>query len=293
MEPALSAFAEPARARAAPWRVLAGLLSIGLFLILSGLALGWAALRAGLAPPGGGLAMLERPEGTVFALATFLLWWPALWLALRLFHRRDLGSALGPREGAARRFAAGLGWAALFVALTTAAGIALAGPPDTAARGPGEWALLAAFALPLIFVQTGAEEALFRGYILQQMAARFGSPLAWALLPSLLFGALHWHPAAPGGGFALMAATGLAGLVFALAMARTGSIYAAWGAHFGVNCGAILLVGAPGWLSGLAAFHWDGAALGALMAVDLAGIGAALLILLGVSRWSRAGRGRR
>ena len=293
MEPALYAFAEPARARAAPWRVLAGLLSIGLFLLLSGIALGWAAFRAGLAPPEGGLAMLERPEGALFALATFLLWWPALWLALRLFHRRGLASALGPQKGSARLFMAGLGWAALFVAVTTAAGIALAGPPDLAARGLGEWALLAAFALPLILVQTGAEEALFRGYILQQMAARFGSPLAWAVLPSLLFGALHWHPAAPGGGFALMAATGLAGLVFALATARTGSVYAAWGAHFGVNCGAILLVGAPGWLSGLAAFHWEEASLGALVAVDLLGIVAALLILLGVSSWRRAGRGRR
>ena len=293
MEPALYAFAEPARSRAAPWRVLAGLLTIGLFLLLSGMALGWAAFRSGLTPPEGGLAMLERPEGALFALATFLLWWPALWLALRLFHRRGLGSALGPRKGAARRFAAGLGWAALFVALTSAAGCALAGPPELAARGAAEWALLATFALPLILVQTGAEEALFRGYILQQMAARFGSPLAWAALPSLLFGVLHWHPAAPGGGFALMAATGLAGLVFALATARTGSIYAAWGAHFGVNCGAILLVGAPGWLSGLAAFHWDGAALGALVAVDLLGIVAALLIFLGVNPWRRAGRGRR
>ncbi|MFN3259080.1 MAG: lysostaphin resistance A-like protein [Pikeienuella sp.] len=293
MEPALFAFAEPARPRAAPWRVLAGLITIGLFLILSGIALGWVAFRAGLARPEGGLEMLERPEGAIFALATFLLWWPALWLSLRLFHRRGIGSALGPGKGAARLFAAGLGWAALFVVITTVAGIALAGPPDLAARGLGDWALLAAVALPLIFVQTGAEEAVFRGYILQQMAARYRSPLAWAVLPSLLFGALHWHPAAPGGGFAMMAATGLAGLVFALAAARTGSIYAAWGAHFGVNCGAILLVGAPGWLSGLAAFHWDGAALGALMAVDLAGIGAALLIILGVSRWRRAGRGRR
>ena len=120
MEPALSAFAEPARARAAIGRVLAALVLIALFLLLSGIALGWAAFRAGLAAPEGGLAMLERPEGALFALATFLLWWPALWLALRLFHRRGLVSALGPRKGAARLFAAGLGWAALFVAVTTA-----------------------------------------------------------------------------------------------------------------------------------------------------------------------------
>ncbi len=158
MEPALSAFAEPARARAAPWRVLAGLVSIGLFLLLAGIALGWAALRAGLPAPEGGLTMLERPEGTLFALATFLLWWPALWLALRIYHRRGLGSALGPRKGAARLFAAGLGWAAVFVAVTTTVGIVIAGPPDLAARGVGELALLAAFALPLILVQTGAEE---------------------------------------------------------------------------------------------------------------------------------------
>jgi DNA-directed RNA polymerase subunit RPC12/RpoP len=38
-----------------------------------------------------------------------------------------------------------------------------------------------------VLIQTGAEEVLFRGYLQQQLAARFASPIAWMVLPSAIF----------------------------------------------------------------------------------------------------------
>ncbi len=47
-------------------------------------------------------------------------------------------------------------------------------------------------------IQTGAEELVFRGYLQQQLAARFASPLIWMVLPALIFGAVHYDPATAG-----------------------------------------------------------------------------------------------
>jgi membrane protease YdiL (CAAX protease family) len=49
-------------------------------------------------------------------------------------------------------------------------------------------------ALVGVLIQTGAEEVLFRGYMQQQLAARFSSPILWMVLPSAIFAALHYQP---------------------------------------------------------------------------------------------------
>jgi hypothetical protein len=56
------------------------------------------------------------------------------------------------------------------------------------------WASFLPLALVGVLVQTGAEEVLFRGYLQQQLAARFASPLAWMVLPSVIFALLHYQP---------------------------------------------------------------------------------------------------
>uniref|UniRef100_UPI0039E68891 CPBP family intramembrane glutamic endopeptidase n=1 Tax=Phaeovulum sp. TaxID=2934796 RepID=UPI0039E68891 len=111
-------------------------------------------------------------------------------------------------------------------------------------------------ALPGLLVQTGSEELLFRGYLQQQLAARFHSPLVWAVLPSLLFGALHYAPAEFGPNALLMTAWAtLFGLFAADLTARTGSLGAAMGFHFATNFAAVFLVGLYGNLDGLALFN--------------------------------------
>ncbi len=87
---------------------------------------------------------------------------------------------------------------------------------------------------------------LFRGYLTQALAARFRSPLAWALLPSIAFGALHWDGALGRDAWLGVAAATAVGLAFADVTARTGNLSAAIGLHFANNLAALLLVGMPG-----------------------------------------------
>ncbi|QIE55368.1 CPBP family intramembrane metalloprotease [Pikeienuella piscinae] len=291
MKAALDAFIAPAKPRAALWRLAAGLCLIAALLIGGALAFGLALSRLDYPPPANPVAALNTQAGALFALSTFVLWWLALVIALRLFHRRGLGTLLGPaRSGRGRRFAYGLLAAGLFSGLGLLAGAFLVGAPMAGAADPGVWALGAAAGIPLILIQTGAEEALFRGYVLQQLAARYRSPLIWAGAPSLLFGLLHWNPAAPGGAVLTVLATGISGVILALVTARTGDLFAAWGLHFGVNLAAILLVSPPDYFAGLALFRWpEGGSAGDLAWLDIALMAALALLALRLSRSRRDG----
>lgn len=293
-----NAFVAPARARAALWRVLGALALFSALLLGGGALIGAALGRIGLGGIGRELARLETPRAALFALSTFLIWWLALWLALRIFHRRGLSTLFAPppgserRRGRARRFALGFAAAAAFGVAGLIGGVALAGWPSLSAPSFGAWAGAAALATPLLLIQTGAEEALFRGYLLQQLGARFRSPVIWAALPSMAFGLLHWNPAAPGGAMAAVLATGLLGFLLALLTARSGDLFAAWGVHFGVNLFAILAVSSPDYFGGLALFHWPGDALPRLVWLDFALIALFGLGGLWLSRVQRDGRAR-
>lgn len=157
---------------------------------------------------------------------------------------------------------------------------AFAGAPPRSPLPLHSWAIDALIAIPLILIQTGAEEALFRGYLMQQLFARFRSMLIRVALPTVLFGLLHWNPEAPGGSGAIMLAAGFAGFALALLTIRTGNLYMAWGVHFGINLSAILLVSPTDYLSGLALFHWtDEAVFAQLAPVDAALTGAFALVI--------------
>ncbi len=117
---------------------------------------------------------------------------------------------------------------------------------------------------------------MFRGYLQQQLAARFRSPLAWMLVPSILFGALHYSPEAYGdNAWIIVAWSVMFGLLAADLTARTGNLGAAIGFHFANNFSAILLVGLAGQMDGLAlwtlaADPTDGAAMLPLLIIDAA-----------------------
>ncbi|MBC7141614.1 MAG: CPBP family intramembrane metalloprotease, partial [Rhodobacteraceae bacterium] len=126
---------------------------------------------------------------------------------------------------------------------------------DAAHPGLGIGAFLTylPFALPGILIQTGAEELVFRGYLQQQLAARFQSPLIWIGLPAALFAFGHYMPddfGASAWGVALWAA--MFGVLAADLTARTGNLGAALGFHFANNVAALLFVGIENNLDGLA-----------------------------------------
>ncbi len=105
-------------------------------------------------------------------------------------------------------------------------------------------------------MQTLAEELVFRGFLMQQLAARLPRwPLVWFGLPPLLFAAAHY---APGMGLMSPLAMGYAlafGIVAADLTRRSGNLGTAWGLHLANNAFAILVFSSQSELSGLALWH--------------------------------------
>lgn len=250
----LIAYARPAYEGAGAWRTLVGvaLVAVFVYVFVKVARLGMAEALLGADGP---LLMAEasdlhRPLGVLMTLGAFLAVWPALWLVLPLIHKRPASTLFGPsgkldwrhfRYGAAVSMAVGAAaWGPVLWDLD--------GAVDVFPR-LGQWALLASFALPLVFVQTAAEELLFRGYLLQQFAARSMSILGWSVLPSLLFGLAH---PTESGWLGLSWYHFIFGLVMAAVTSRTANLGAAIGLHFGNNLVNILLVSPAAEVSGLA-----------------------------------------
>lgn len=252
---AFDAFIAPARAKPQLWRLLVGLAIVAasfvlwylailliLYLLAGDSALEWVARSA----------QADTPTSALIVLAMFGGLMVGAMLAARLLHKRPFLSVFGPPERLLRGLLTGFLIAAAVFALSSFMPLGYEPIPNL------EFSLWLSFlplALLAVLIQTGAEEVLFRGYIQQQMAARFNSRLMWLVLPSILFGALHFSPAAPLE-FSLLnvGVATLFGLFAADLTAKSGSIGAAWGFHFANNTVALLIVSLNGPLSGLALY---------------------------------------
>ena len=118
-----------------------------------------------------------------------------------------------------------------------------------------QWALWLLPMLLLLFVQIGAEELLFRGYLLQMIRARGGGFWLAIALPSLAFGLLHYEPNTFGqNAFLVVAATTVLGILLRKVTLRTGNLGAALGIHFANNLTVMFLLGMDGNMNGMALF---------------------------------------
>ena len=254
--PAHEAFVAPARARPEIWRLLIGLgvivlvyvLCIAVLFGLLVLTSGWEGAQSWM----GRMATSDTPTSALLTLATFVGMALGPLVAARLLHARSIASVFGPLLPLLRDFAI-----AALICGTVYAVFALI-PSDNPPSPNLEFNLWIAFlplALCAILLQTGAEEVLFRGYLQQQLAARFRSPLMWMILPSVVFALGHYQPQVMGeNAWAVVAAVALFAILAADLTAKTGNIGAAWGFHFANNCVAILFFAMDGPLSGLALY---------------------------------------
>lgn len=250
------AFAAPAGRRRELWRLFPGMAIIvgsylGLLIVLGAyLTQTYGPLIAG--------ALIQRmargdtPGGMFLLLWTFAGLAAGAIAAVRIVHGRSASTLFGPSP---RRVLADFRTVALPVVALHLALLPLTLGASDAAPGLTFGALLGylPFALPGLLIQTGAEELVFRGYLQQQLAARFAHPAIWMGLPSALFAFGHYLPADYGrSAWAVALWAGAFGLFAADLTARTGTLGAALGLHFANNVSAILLVGVAGNLDGLA-----------------------------------------
>ena len=197
------------------------------------------------------LATSSSKRAVLIALFSAVLMLPGLWLALKTVHHRSLRSVIAPTG---RVHWGNYMRAVLFVALFAGGSSlpVLINAEFTQQLGLGQWLPWLAPALLLIFLQTATEELVFRGYLMQQLAARFHSRWVWWVLPAMLFGALHYNPLIyTDNTWLVVASAVLSGLIFGDITARSGDLSIALGLHFANNLTVILLLGVPGQLSSL------------------------------------------
>ena len=255
-------FWTPAAARPQLWRTAVGSVLTVAIWMAAGLGLVWLAGRISGLPPG--MVMdTTRWVGAAMFFLTFTGLHLGLAVTLPLLHRRGFSSLLGPDNRLNwTHFLNGL-WAMLALAAGLYALMAVEhlvlpegiSPEVARLRPTGEWLMGLAPALALILLQVSAEEVAFRGYLLQQLRARFRSPLVWAVLPALVFGGLHFDPLTYGylNASAYVANAATMGTLAAFVTMRTGNLGAAIGLHFGNNA-ALTLFGLEGELSGFSLF---------------------------------------
>ena len=199
-----------------------------------------------------GYGGIDSPIAVFILLITFIGLLIGPLLAAAAFHFRDPGSIFGEAREWLAGFAVALGVLVPVYAALIGTGFLIDAPVQN--LPVARWLGYLPLALPLIFIQTASEEVLFRGYLQQQLAARFMSRWLWMVLPALIFASLHYSQSA---GAMLPFILGSA-FVFAMIAAdlveQTGNLGAAMGVHFGNNLFGLLVVGTADTMTGLSLY---------------------------------------
>ena len=256
---AQAALLQENRVDPAIWRLAVGLVVAAIVMVTLNSSLQAAIMR--LAPSlwvthfseAAGLG--QTPFSMLVTLFSFGFLIIGVSVALRLVHKRGLASLLGPRP-------VFIGQSVRVLAVLLAIGaVLLVLPPynmgmELVDNLPfSRWLVLLPFGLIAVFIQSASEEILFRGYIQQQLAARFSHPAIWMVLPALLFAFGHYVPADAGNNALLLAIwSGLFGVLMADLTARAGSLGPAIVLHVFNNVSALLFVSLPDNLNGFALY---------------------------------------
>ncbi|MEE9388126.1 MAG: type II CAAX endopeptidase family protein [Paracoccaceae bacterium] len=254
--PEFDAYVEPAKPHAQIWRLVLGFVVIVAVYLLF-VVLIFATLYSVFGDQAGQFAdetaEANTPTGMFILFASFAGAVFGTFLAVRVVHKRSPKTLFGPRARVLNDFAVS---AAAVVALNAVFLLVLSIWVTPLPNLPFTlWLTLLPLTLIGLLIQTGAEELVFRGYLQQQLGARFRSPLIWMVLPSLLFASLHYSPETAGGNtWLIVGATGFFGLLAADLTRVTGSLGAAWGFHFANNLWAIVFLAVDGNVTGLALY---------------------------------------
>ena len=216
------------------WRILAMVLL--LVVVMLAVNVGWKAL--GLPGPDGGGAWHFLAFAALLAGGTLA----GIRLLLRVFERRGLAAiGLPLKAGALRVTALGIALGAVPVLLVLGASLA-GGYGAVRSAGPG-WQLLVTAGMPMLaagFLLAAWEELVLRGYLLRQLELGLGGGAA-AAITGILFGLLHG--ANPGANWEGLLYTALGGVLMAVLMLRSRSLWLLIGYHFGWNATASALLG--------------------------------------------------
>ncbi len=253
---AFEQFVGPARAYPQIWRLVLGIF-LALFIYLGCVAIMAVAIYPIVGPINyfswmSGLMTADTPGHVFFVLLSFAGMAIGAMVAAAACHYRGPSTLFGP----ARRFIPDFVRTLIFVGpLYVILGIYSVSAMELETNHLlRSWLMLLPIALPLVFLQVTAEELIFRGYLPQQLAARFKAKWVWMVLPSLLFAILHFDPRAGLAAYSMVATILLFAMIAMDLSARRGNLGAAIALHLVNNCFALLFVSVKGTITGLSLF---------------------------------------
>ena len=272
------AFVAPARAKPQIWRLAVGaFVAIMVYVFLGQVYFVTVGILSGNTPAfAQALAQGNTPVAMYVLLLSFGFMAVGVWVAVKALHQRSFASLLGPIPHLIRDFRA-----VSVTVLAVILSVIILPPWDMrAAYVPnvplGQWIVLLGPSLIFILIQVSAEEIVFRGYLQQQLAARFAHPVMWMVLPNLVFAFGHYLPQSSGENAIFIALwSGVFGMLMADLTARSGSLGPAIAVHFWNNVSAMMFLSAPDQFSGLSLYTTpfalsDAAALRAWLPVEFA-----------------------
>ncbi len=255
---AFETFIAPATGRNSVIRLIAGVLLvfgvyIAFFFVMFTLA--WLIdLQAGIEWLGRALTLGATPAEMSALFATFLGMILGVFLAVRLIHRRSPRTLFGPDIRAfLKHFTIALVVGMVIFGLYELVSLAWIDPVPRLSLAT--WLRWLPLGMLMLLIQVTAEELTFRGYLVQQLASRYASPLIWMLLPAFLFGLAHYRQQEMGANtWLLVGAAVVIGLALTDLTRATGDLGAAIGLHFVSNFWAIMVISAERRLSGFSLF---------------------------------------
>jgi membrane protease YdiL (CAAX protease family) len=255
--PAFDAFVAPARLKPQAWRLILGMvLAPAIYTaLISGVGI-LVYLRYGGVIAYGMLAALSNgltPGGVLMLLFSFTGLAAGAIAVARALHGRRAGTLFGACFAVLRRDFLRVALAVLAVNLIAAlVSVAVSGGVT---RNPQSWTLWRyyPFALVALLVQVSAEELFFRGYLVQQLAARYAARVIWTGIPAAAFALGHYTRQDYAGlAWLVVVWAGLFGILATDLTVRTGNLGAGIGFHFATNAVALFVLGVEGNLDGLA-----------------------------------------
>ena len=245
------------------WRIVLGFLSVLLIYGTTILTFFYGLAYLGFNP--GYVVQASSPENLALLLISFFPIWVSLAIVNKVIHKRPLQALYGPSHAINWRH---FKMAAMLLITIIAVGEVLSqiyfAATGTSSYSPnmitrlGVWVLWLLPMSAVLFIQIGAEELFFRGYLLQTIMAR-GENIFWAaIVPSALFGLGHFDQGSYGiNAYFYVLHTTVLGVILCLVTLRLGNLGAALGIHFANNALSCFVLSISGKLNGMALYDWQ------------------------------------
>ena len=131
--------------------------------------------------------------GFAILMLSFVFWFGAIWLLFKPFHKRDRVTLIsGEKRFRFGRFCLGVGGYSVIASLITFVSLFFSPETDISFHFDGtKYIIFVILAIIFVPFQTGCEELIFRGYLMQGLGLCTKSKM-WALvITSVVFGLMH------------------------------------------------------------------------------------------------------